>query len=474
VTATTAAPASGPILANPPRDASLGATDRSAFAAVLDSLPFAEAKAGSSVAGDGSKEPRQPEAPLAQPDLNSMLFDGVFLSPPPLALLSTSVADESAAAAAYTSLGALGSANRSEPQNGGPLSPAGAEPATARAAGRLVAERAFQLSLSTSDVMRTVMPPAYEPAPLEPAPGSGEGGRGPMRLSGAPTAAPIREGAPPVFGAVGESASSGASPVGISLLVATSPRSGGGISPYAPIASQISGSSGNPSAVMPRPTAPRGGRNSEAPAPPPAARATGPATAQATAAPSGETADTGLPDASSSGGSPAAPAGSFGALLSAFPAAGPLFGAQDSPASAADVAPQAGMGPAVQRPAAQPVKEIEVDLSPGGLEDVSMTMRLAGDKLSVVIRSPSSETRGSIEGARDAIVDRLAAIGQPLDSLVIQQTGVNADGNANGNGASTDEGSTEGGGQSRQSAGEQRESNDPHAPGRGASGDLRF
>ena len=70
-----------------------------------------------------------------------------------------------------------------------------------------------------------------------------------------------------------------------------------------------------------------------------------------------------------------------------------------------------------------------------------MTMRLAGDKLSVVIRAASSQTLGSIEGARDAIADRLAAIGQPLDSLIVKQTGVNIDGNANGNAASADRGS---------------------------------
>jgi hypothetical protein len=71
-----------------------------------------------------------------------------------------------------------------------------------------------------------------------------------------------------------------------------------------------------------------------------------------------------------------------------------------------------------------------------------MTMRLAGDKLSVVIRAASSQTLGSIEGARDAIADRMAAIGQPLDSLVFKQTGANTDGNANGNGSSADGGSS--------------------------------
>jgi hypothetical protein len=73
--------------------------------------------------------------------------------------------------------------------------------------------------------------------------------------------------------------------------------------------------------------------------------------------------------------------------------------------------------------AATPVREIDVDLSPGGVEDVSMTVRLAGDKLGVVIRAASSQTAATIEGARDAIAERLAAIGQPVASLIIQQTG---------------------------------------------------
>jgi Flagellar hook-length control protein FliK len=73
--------------------------------------------------------------------------------------------------------------------------------------------------------------------------------------------------------------------------------------------------------------------------------------------------------------------------------------------------------------AKSPVREIDLDLSSGGLEDVTMTMRLSGDRLSVAIRAASSQTAGAIEGAREAIAERLAAIGQPLDSLVIQRTG---------------------------------------------------
>ena len=151
---------------------------------------------------------------------------------------------------------------------------------------------------------------------------------------------------------------------------------------------------------------------------------------------------------------------------------GPSFGPFDAPA-AGDVAPRASAPAAAQAPAAPPVKEIDVDLSPAGLEDVSMTMRLAGDRLSVVIRAASSQTAGSIEGARDAIADRLAAIGQPLDSLIVRQTGANADANANGYGASGDEGSTSGESQAG-SAGGQDGSGDAGSSRRGAGRDRGF
>jgi Flagellar hook-length control protein FliK len=75
--------------------------------------------------------------------------------------------------------------------------------------------------------------------------------------------------------------------------------------------------------------------------------------------------------------------------------------------------------------AAGRVREIDLDLAPAALEDVTMTVRLAGDKLGVVIRAASGATATAIEGARDAIAERLAAIGQPLTSLIIQQTGAN-------------------------------------------------
>jgi hypothetical protein len=103
-----------------------------------------------------------------------------------------------------------------------------------------------------------------------------------------------------------------------------------------------------------------------------------------------------------------------------------------------------------------------------------MTMRLTGDKLSVVIRAASSQTLGSIEGARDAITDRMAAIGQPLDSLIVKQAGVNTDGNANGNGTSAEGGSGGGEQRSAHGAGNWGGSNDASLSRRGAGRDRSF
>ena len=71
MTATAATPVFGPIVTSAPRAQPQAANDRFAFAAMLDSLPDAEAKAGSSVGGDQSptsNEPKQGGASPGQPD----------------------------------------------------------------------------------------------------------------------------------------------------------------------------------------------------------------------------------------------------------------------------------------------------------------------------------------------------------------------------------------------------------------------
>jgi hypothetical protein len=198
------------------------------------------------------------------------------------------------------------------------------------------------------------------------------------------------------------------------------------------------------------------------------------AAASAPAESSGKAADGRPPDPIISTAPSAAQADPFGALLSAPFVAGAVFGPDGSTARAADIAPRASALAPASAPSAPPVREIDIDLSPGGLEDVSMTMRLAGEKLSVVIRAASSHTLSSIEGARDAIADRLAAIGQPLDSLVVKQAGVNTDGNTNGNASSADGGPSGGEQRSAQGARERGDSNDASLSRRGAGRDRSF
>ena len=89
-------------------------------------------------------------------------------------------------------------------------------------------------------------------------------------------------------------------------------------------------------------------------------------------------------------------------------------------------------------PLVAPVREIDLDLSPVGLEDVSMTMRLAGERLNVLIRTANSQTAVAIEAVREAIAERLGAIGQPLGSFIIQQAGP-TDGTTNANASSREE-----------------------------------
>jgi len=124
---------------------------------------------------------------------------------------------------------------------------------------------------------------------------------------------------------------------------------------------------------------------------------------------------------------PGAPGESAGQVGAAFGLAAP------PDPSSVDAAPQSGATtptgatatPAEPAPIAARVREIDLDLGPSGFKDSTMTVRLAGDKLGVVIRAASGETAATIDSARDAIAVRLAAIGQPVASLIIQQTGAN-------------------------------------------------
>ena len=90
-----------------------------------------------------------------------------------------------------------------------------------------------------------------------------------------------------------------------------------------------------------------------------------------------------------------------------------------------------------------------------------MTVRLAGDKLGVVIRAASGETAATIEGARDAIAERLAAIGQPVSSIIIQQT--------DGSDATGGSGQSKGEGEGRAQQDQHRDPDDARGSRRGGS-----
>jgi hypothetical protein len=164
----------------------------------------------------------------------------------------------------------------------------------------------------------------------------------------------------------------------------------------------------------------------------------------------------------SGGQGPGAPSPDAAAMVQAGPppaAATSEAGSASAPAPASSESSQPKAAPAMTAQAAR-VREIDLDLAQGGHQDVTMTVRLADDKLGVVIRAASAATASAIEGTRDAIAERLAAIGQPVSSLIIQQTGANDATGAAGQSASGD-------GDARQ--GNDGEASDPRGARRGAS-----
>jgi hypothetical protein len=441
-----AAATSGPIASAAPRPTPQAAADPFAFGAMLDSLPGASAKADASTTEEGqcpSNESPQEESSRGQTTHHSLLNDSALLAALPFALRTASTTNERPQTASDSPSLASPAMKGPKSKDSGASIAAGAKAATV---GRLVGERAFHFSPSTF--------------------------AGAIASRTLAVNAPFAPGAVSAADLTARSALNGES----GLIAGCSPDEAISAKPSAdalpPIANAASaapiaphtGASPTHRASLTRAAAHEAARSGQKPdgsAPPPAARVATSAAVHALAESSGKAADGRPPDPIASASPAAARTDLFGAQLSAPFAAGASFQVDGSTASAghADVAPRAsalGAGPA---PSTPPIREIDVDLSPGGLEDVSMTMRLTGDKLSVVIRAASSQTLGSIEGARDAIADRMAAIGQPLDSLIVKQTGVNTDGNANGKGSSADGGSAGGEQRSAQGAGE-RGSND--------------
>jgi Flagellar hook-length control protein FliK len=67
-----------------------------------------------------------------------------------------------------------------------------------------------------------------------------------------------------------------------------------------------------------------------------------------------------------------------------------------------------------------PVKELDLSLTPAGLGDISVSMRLTGDGLAVTIAADTHATAKSINDIREQITERLTSTGQSIVSLVIK------------------------------------------------------
>ena len=358
--------------------------ERSAFAAALESMSNEDAKSAGAPpheAKTASEEQNSPEAP--QPSIiESQSPVGASLAATPLpqpsfVLPAARVEDASKAAAVRAGARPTLVATAAESDVGS------APPQDPRVSAKLVGERAFHAS--TRPAANPVLSPASPLTPAEPALSSAAAASASPRATTAAPADPADETrSAPVAGS--RAGGLKRSAVGRRLDPAAQ-------------ASRAAAAA----ATVPAPPA-GGGRvrsdpNSSGRAPPSDRQPAGPGLPQAAplVAPSSAQSDVAATSAAATGAS--------------------------SPAAArAPVGPQ-------QRP---PVREIDVDLAPGGLENVSMTMRLAGDRLSLVVRASSPQTAGAIEGAREAITERLAAIGQPLSAFIIQQTGSTTDADARG------------------------------------------
>jgi hypothetical protein len=431
-----AAATSGAVAPAAPRAAPQPPADRFAFSAMLDSLPGAPAKAGASAGEEPappSNDSPQDESSRGQASHHSPLNDSALFASLPFALRVGSMMDERSQAASNSPSLPSPAMKGPKSEDGDASLSAGAKAATV---GRLIGERTFHLGASNLTLRADLKDESVLAA-------------GFAREEATP-AKPLANAVPAIATA--------AAPAPIA------PRPGAPPSNRASLTRAAAHE------------AARSGQKPEGSAPPPVARVPSPSSPPEPAESSAKTADGLPPDPTTFGAPPIAQTSPFGAQLLAPFGVSASFQPDAPPTSAAnaDVSSRANaLGPG-STSSTPPVREIDLDLSPGGLENVSMTMRLTGDKLSVVIRAASSQTLGSIEGARDAITDRMAAIGQPLDSLIVKQAGANTDGNANGNGTSTEGGSAGGEQGSAHDAGDWGGSNDASLSRRGAGRDRSF
>ena len=384
-----------------------------AFAGLLDGLstahPTAQTAEESSSRAHTPLDSRRREGPDGQPELQTESADSglslLFAAP----FVSAALPDASAAPALNAANAANAPAAASEP------SPAAAPPpAGETAVARLVGARSF------------VLPAKSDAASAMSAANASAGASWTeLAATGDPAAAPSVEAQAPLL----PSAAQSLAPQSVNSNEAqgassTAPGSDGKgqAAPAEPVSAGVRAR--EPSAARTPPVAASNGARL-----PPPSGASPESLARSATDPNGSAKEReGDPNGSASGdpATNASPGAALTLNASSVPG-GFLQNGPDIGAPSAVNAPTPPAASAAAAPPRAPVREIDLDLSPGGLEDVSMTMRLQGDRLSVVIRAASPRTAGAIEGAREAIAERLAAIGQPLGSFVIQQTGA-ADG----------------------------------------------
>jgi chemotaxis protein MotD len=136
-------------------------------------------------------------------------------------------------------------------------------------------------------------------------------------------------------------------------------------------------------------------------------------------------------DADASGSTPSSPAAPIAVAgpgidpSSSGPASIPLSQLADFVADQASAltSPNSPSVPSASAAAPQAVKELEISLDPANLGAVSVKMRLANGKLSVVIGVSNSSTLAAIENERGAIAARLGSTEQPIENLVIVSRG---------------------------------------------------
>ena len=444
---------------------------RAAFGAVLDSLPKADARPN----GAPSDEHGRREAPQGLPNLAQSLSASLAsllpsAAEPVFAIRSTDGPKNEGLAPSPAPAGVKPSTPSEDPNIKGAVAPGGAP-----VVGKLVGERAFHaldptpweatasLAQAASEPRRSASSPAQEARPTQQATGAA--------LSPPPEAAAPSASAEPTThliattpsprpptpweatASLAQAASEprGSAPSPVQQARPTQQATGAALSPpreaAAPSASaepatHLIATMPSPAPTPPASAAPKGFRaERQSPSASAVASAASHKPPPAPEPRSGAATDDRQPSGAEKAGAddsvaadtsqPQAQGASFGGLQpTSVVAVGTVqTGSSASlPAAAAPAPSSPRASPAT--PQAPPVREIDVDLSPGGLEDVSMTMRLSGDKLSLVVRAASSQTTGAIEGVREAIAQRLAAIGQPLSAFIIQQTGSTADGNA--------------------------------------------